>query len=111
MSMFFIGPNDLLDDEEGLFLVLKLAEGKGFSDKAIHSLLKKEFHISTGPLELKEQLHFITIFYSLFNGPGKARKKIKKVFDIVSKRKYLIRLLFNSNPLAGARVIAALDNW
>jgi len=110
MSMFFIGPNCLLEDEESLFLSLKLAEGKGFSDEVNRALLKKEYHIPTGPLELKEQLRYITVFHSLFNRPGKATKEIKKVFDTVSKREHLMSLLFNNNPLAGARIIAVLDN-
>jgi len=77
MSMFFIGPNSLLDDEESLFLALKFDEGTGFTDEAIRSLLKKEFHILTSPLELKEQLHYITVFHSVFNGTGRAIREIK----------------------------------
>ena len=88
--MFFIGPNSMLEDKESLFLSLKLAKGKGFSDKAIRSLLKKEYHIPTSLLELKEQLCYITVFHSLFNGHGKSTKKIKKVFDMVSKRDCLL---------------------
>ena len=89
---------------------MKLAEDKGFTDEAIKSLLKKEFYISIGPLELKEHLRYITVFHSLFNGTGKATKEIKKVFDAVSKCKRLVRLLSNNDPLIGARIIAALDN-
>ena len=95
MSIFFISSNSLLEDEESLFLSLKLAEGKDFLDKAIWSLLKKEYHILTSPLELKEQLHYITVFHSLFNSLGKSTKEIKKVFDMVFKREWLVRLLFN----------------
>ena len=40
MSIFFIGPNNLLDDEESLLLALKLAERKDVADGAIRSLLK-----------------------------------------------------------------------
>lgn len=111
MSMFFIGPNSLLNDEESLFLALKFDEGTGFADEAIRSLLKKEFHIPTSPLELKEQLRCITVFHSVFNDAGKATREIKRVFDAVSKRDRLLRLLFNNDPLAGAKIIAALDNW
>ena len=77
MSIFFIGPNSLLDDEESLFLALKFNKDIGFIDEAIRSLLKKEFHIPTSPLELKEQLRYITVFHSVFNGTGRAIREIK----------------------------------
>ena len=109
--MFFIEPNRLVEDEENLFLSLKLAEGKGFSDEAIHSLLKKEYHIPVGFLELKEQLRYIMVFHSLFNRMGRVTKEIKKVIDTISKRERLIGILFNKDLLAGARIIVVLDNW
>ena len=93
ISMFFIGLNRLVEDEENLFLLLKLAEGKGFFYEVIRSLLKKEYHIPAGPLELKEQLRYMTVFYSLFNGTRRATKEIKKIFDTISKRERLIGLL------------------
>jgi len=108
--MFFIRSNRLLEDEESLFLSLKLAEDKGFSDEVIYFLLKKEYHIPTDPLKLKEQLQYITVFHSLFNRLGKSTKEIMKVFDTISKRECLLSLLFNNDPLAGARIITALDN-
>ena len=77
--MFFIGQNCLVKDKENLFLSMKLAKGKGFSDKVIHFLLKKEYHIPTCPLELKEQLWYIMVFHSLFNGIGRSTKEIKKI--------------------------------
>ena len=83
--ILFIGLNRLVEDEENLFLSLKLMEGKGFSDEAIRSLLKKEYHIPTGPLGLKEQLRYIMVFHSLFNRIGRGTKEIKKVFDTISK--------------------------
>ena len=49
---------------------LKLAEGKGFSADAIRSLLKKELHMPTEPLDLKENLQHVTVLHSLFNGSG-----------------------------------------
>ena len=108
--ILFIGLNRLVEDEENLFLSLKLAEGKGFSDEAIHSLLKKEYHIPVGFLELKEQLRYIMVFHSLFNRMGRVTKEIKKVFDTISKRERLIGILFNKDLLAGARIIVVLDN-
>ena len=50
LSMLFIVPNSLLDDGNGLFLKLKMAEGKGFTDESVHSLLKKDHYIPIGPL-------------------------------------------------------------
>ena len=40
LSMFFIDPCDHLDDEKNLNQSLKLAEGKGLSDKSINQFLK-----------------------------------------------------------------------
>ena len=73
--------------------------------------MKKEYHIPIALLELKEQLHYITVFYSLYNGIDRATKKIKKVFDTVLKRECLISLLYNKDLLVGVRIIAAMDNW
>ena len=80
MPMLFIGPNSLLNEEESLFLALKLAEGKGFSDDAISSLLKKELHMTKNYFELKEHFRYITVFHILFNGSRKATKEINVCF-------------------------------
>ena len=103
-SIFFIVPNILLDDEESLVLALKLAKGKDFT---INHFFPVEEGIScpNGSLELKEHLRCITVFSSLFIGTGNATKDIKIVFDEVAKRERLIRLLFNDDLLAGARII------
>ena len=69
MSVFFIGLNYLLLEEEILLLALKLAEAKEFTDKTVHSLFKKKFNDSFDPLDLKEQLRHTIVFHFMFNGP------------------------------------------
>ena len=64
-------------------MALKFAEGSGFTDDGIRSLLKKDYHFPTGPLELKEQLRFITVFHSIFSWPGRSTREIKRVRDNV----------------------------
>ena len=110
MLIFFIGLNCLAKNKEKLFLSLKLTKGKGFSDEIIRSLLKKEYYIPTGPLELKEQLQYIIIFHSLFNRIERVIKEMRKVFDTVLKQERLIDLHFNEDPLVGARIIVVFDN-
>ena len=70
----------MLEDEESLFLTLEISEGKRFTDEVICSLLKKEYHIRKGTLELKEYLYYFIVFHSLYERVRKSYEGYKVCF-------------------------------
>ena len=51
------------------------------------------------------------VFHRIFNGPGKIKKDIKKIFDATSKCERLTHMLFNVESLAEAGIITSFENW